>query len=91
VPGLGTATSLAAASSDLVVLATTKGIEISPDGGTTWRTVVPPASGPSGGFGYVGMTDADHGVAVPADAGLHQIWITVNGGLSWHPSTVRGG
>jgi hypothetical protein len=91
VPRLGRATSLAAASTGTVVLATTKGIEISLDGGTSWQTALPPAAGPPGGFGYVGMTDAEHGVAVPADASLHQIWITLNGGQSWHASTIRGG
>jgi hypothetical protein len=90
-PRLGSATSLAAASSGVVVLASTGGIEISPDGGTNWQTAVAPATGPSGGFRYVGMTDAEHGVAVPADVSLHQVWITLNGGRSWHASTVHGG
>jgi hypothetical protein len=91
VPRLGSATSLAAASSGMVALATTRGIEISPDGGTSWQTAVSPVTGPAGGFRYVGMTDAEHGVAVPADAGLHQIWITLNGGRNWHASTIGGG
>lgn len=90
VPHLGSATSLAAASSGLVVLATDEGIEISPDDGTNWRTAVAPATGPPGGFRYVGMTDAEHGVAVPADPGLNQVWITVDGGQRWRASTIHG-
>jgi hypothetical protein len=38
---------------------------------------------PAGGFGYVGMTTQAQGVALPANAGLHEIWMTFDGGLAW--------
>jgi hypothetical protein len=38
---------------------------------------------PAGGFGYVGMTTDTQGVALPANAGLHEILMTFDGGLSW--------
>lgn len=38
---------------------------------------------PTGGFSYVGMTADTQGVALPANAGLHEIWMTFNGGLTW--------
>ena len=60
------------------MLATTSGIEVSTDGGATWTA----AQGtlPPGGFSYVGMTTPDQGVAVPADAAVHAVWFTVDGG-----------
>jgi len=91
VQGPGIATSLAAAQGGLVVLATTTCIDVSADGGATWRQVY---AGPPGaaaglrGFSYVGMTDQQHGVAVPADAGLHEVFITVDGGSHWHRSVI---
>lgn len=94
VHGPGIATSLAAAQGDLVVLATTTCINVSADGGGTWRQVY---AGPPGaaaglrGFSYVGMTDQQQGVAVPADAGLHEVLITVDGGSTWQPSVIRSG
>jgi len=38
---------------------------------------------PAGGFSYVGMTTETQGVALPANAGLHDIWMTFDGGLTW--------
>jgi hypothetical protein len=93
VPGPGIATSLAAAQGNLVVLATTTCIDASTDGGSTWHKVYgsPPgaAAGPQG-FSYIGMTDPLHGVAVPADPGLHEVFITVDGGMTWQPSVIKG-
>lgn len=94
VQGPGIATSLAAAQGGLVVLATTTCIDVSADGGATWRQVYaspPGAAAGLRGFSYVGMTDQQHGVAVPADAGLHEVLITVDGGSSWQPSVIRSG
>ncbi len=89
VPQHGIATSLAAGAGGLVVIATTQGLVESADNGQTWRLALGPAHGPSGGFSYAGMTDQDHGVALPVDASLRQVWITRDGGRTWHPSTVR--
>jgi len=89
-PQHGTATSLAAGGSSLVVIATTEGLVESTDNGLTWRLAVSPArGGPGGGFSYVGMTDPFQGVALPADTSRHEVWITRDGGQSWHPSAVR--
>jgi photosystem II stability/assembly factor-like uncharacterized protein len=90
VAGLGTATSLAAATGNLVVLATSEGIEVSRDDGQNWQVTLPAAGGPPGGFRYVGMTEASQGVAVPEDPARNQIWFTADGGQAWRPSTVHG-
>lgn len=97
VPEHGTPTSLAAGANGLVVIATTEGLVESADNGQTWRLAVGPSGGtgagagrgPGGGFSYVGMTDQDRGVALPADTGLHEVWITRDGGQDWQPSVVR--
>jgi hypothetical protein len=90
VHGPGVATSLAAAQGGLVVLATTTCIDISTDGGASWRQTYPPGAAAGHlGFSYVGMTDQQQGVAVPADPGLHEIFITGNGGRTWQPSPIR--
>ena len=94
VSGPGIATSLAAAQGGLVVLATTTCIDVSADGGRTWRQVYgspPGAAAGLQGFSYVGMTDSQHGVAVPADTSLHEILITSDGGSSWQSSLVSSG
>jgi photosystem II stability/assembly factor-like uncharacterized protein len=90
VPQHGTATSLAAGGSGLVIVATTEGLVESTDNGQTWRLAVSPGrGGPGSGFSWVGMTDPSQGVALPADTSRHEVWITRDGGQSWHPSAVR--
>jgi hypothetical protein len=91
-PGAGIATSIAFQGQDnLVVLATDVGIYQSTNGGGSWHLTQP---GPSGaatgeaGFSYVGMTSPAQGVALPADAGLHEVFITTDGGSSWRPRLV---
>ena len=85
-PAAGTATSVAGTVTGTIVLATTAGLQVSTDGGASW------AAGqgalPSGGFGYVGMTSATQGVAVPADVAQHAVWFTFDGGQSWHASPI---
>jgi hypothetical protein len=87
---LGKTLSLAAASGNLVVLGTSKSIDVSYDGGTAWRQAVTPAQAPAGGFGYVGMTNQQQGVALPADSHLGQIWTTTDGGIRWRPYRISG-
>ncbi len=88
VGSVGTPTSLAAAPDGTLVLATTTGIYVLPAGGSHWKaTTATGASAPPGGFTYVGMTTNSQGVAVPADSGLHEIWMTFGGGGSWAPVT----
>jgi hypothetical protein len=89
-PDAGRPASLAAGAGGLVVIATSEGIEVSRDGGASWQVTLPAGQGPTGGFSYVGMTDASHGVAVPADYALNEIWFSTNGGRTWQPSAVAG-
>jgi photosystem II stability/assembly factor-like uncharacterized protein len=85
----GKVTSVAAAQGDVVVVATTSGIEYSADGGTSWRVAGYSAgTAPSGGFSYVGMTSGRLGVAVPEDTGLHAIFISTDGGRTWRLSPI---
>lgn len=90
-PPAGIATSLAAAQGNLVVLATDAGLDLSGNGGTSWQVA---EQGPAGaaagkpGFAYVGMTSALDGVALPADAGLHEVFITSDGGGTWQAHRV---
>lgn len=89
-PASGTATSLAASSGGLVVLATTAGIDYSSDDGRTWQPASVSAAAPAGGFSYVGMTTPSRGVAVPADSSLSEVFITGDGGRTWSASPIRG-
>jgi hypothetical protein len=88
----GIATSVATQAQDhLVVLATDAGLYRSGDGGLTWqRTQASPAGAQAGetGFSYVGMTSLTNGVALPADPGLHEVFITTDGGVSWQAHSV---
>ena len=90
-PSAGIATSLAAAQGNVVVLATDAGIYLSSTGGRTWRLAQASPGGAAageGGFSYVGMTSALDGVALPADAHLHEVFITTDGGGSWQAHAV---
>ena len=92
----GTPTSLTAASpasagAGVVVLATTRGIEYSTDGGATWQAAaITGSSSPAGGFSFVGMTTPDKGVAVPVTSSPAGIYVTVDGGKTWQPSPITG-
>jgi hypothetical protein len=92
-PG-GIAASVAMQASDnLVLLATDAGLYRSGDGGATWQLAqASPDNATAGehGFSYVGMTSSTKGVALPADPGLHEVFITTDGGLSWLPQPVSG-
>jgi hypothetical protein len=88
-PASGQATSLAGASQGQVVLATTTGIDYSPDG-TSWQPATITGGAPAGGFRYVGMTNATQGVAVPVDARLGEVYVTSDGGQTWAPSPITG-
>ncbi len=88
VAGLAASVSLQGA---LVVLATDAGIYLSGNGGASWQLTQPsPAGAAAGapGFRYVGMTSPSDGVALPADAGLHEVFITTDGGSTWRPHAV---
>jgi hypothetical protein len=87
VTNIGTPASLAAAPGGVLVLATTTGIYVQ-SGTAQWTaSSATGTASPPGGFTYVGMTTATQGVAVPADTGLHEIYLTFDGGRTWTPST----
>jgi hypothetical protein len=87
----GVTTSLAAAPNGTLTLATTTGIYVLSDSAEHWEPSNATGAGaPKGGFTYVGMTTDEQGVAVPADASLHQVWMTTDGGATWAPATSIG-
>ncbi len=83
----GSPTSLAVAPGGALVLATTAGLYYSADA-RTWHPAGLPGPSPPGGFGFVGMTTLSQGVAVPSDPGLHEIYRTLDGGITWQPSVI---
>jgi hypothetical protein len=89
-PSGGIATSLTSASGGQVLLATSTGIEYSGDSGKTWQQATVTGGTPRGGFSYIGMTDPTHGVAVPADAELGEVFVTETGGQTWSASPITG-
>lgn len=87
----GVATSAAIQGSGVVVLATDTGLYLSRNAGGAWQLVQAGPHGAAaneGGFSYVGMTSASEGVALPADAGLHEVFITTDGGRTWQAHAV---
>ena len=89
-PAAGVAYGLAASPSESVVLATNQGIDLLPAGEVTWRTANLRGGGPAGGFGYIGMTTRDQGIALPADPSAGTVWFTFDGGQKWTPSRLNG-
>ncbi len=89
-PAAGVAFSLAASPSESVVLGTDQGIDLLPAGDIAWQMATLTGGGPAGGFGYVGMTTDDQGVALPADPSAGTVWFTFDGGQSWRPSRLDG-
>jgi hypothetical protein len=90
VPLSGTITSLASGTSGQIVLATSAGIYQSSDDGQTWHRATLGGVTPAAGFTFVGMTNANDGVAIPADAALGEIYVSADGGLTWQRSPVAG-
>jgi hypothetical protein len=84
----GSATSLAASSAGVVVLATTSGLWWSPDA-STWQRASLGGSSPAGGFVFVDMTSTQLGVAVPADRALHEVFTTQDGSMTWQPHVIQ--
>jgi photosystem II stability/assembly factor-like uncharacterized protein len=83
--------SLAAQPGGLLLLATDAGIYRSGNGGSTWQQAQASPAGAAitePGFSYVGMTSLSSGVALPADPGLHEVFITSDGGSTWQPQPV---
>ena len=89
-PAAGVVFSLAAGPSGSVLLATDQGIDLLPRGEIAWRTATLKGGAPAGGFGYVGMTTDDQGIALPADPSAGTVWFTFDGGQDWQPSRLGG-
>jgi hypothetical protein len=89
-PAAGVAFSLAASPSESVMLATDQGIELLPKGEIDWQMASLRGGGPAGGFGYVGMTTDEQGIALPADPSAGTVWFTFDGGQTWTPSRLNG-
>jgi photosystem II stability/assembly factor-like uncharacterized protein len=89
-PSAGTATSIAASPSVSVVLATDQGIDLLPAGDIRWQQASLAAPVPAGGFGYIGMTTDQQGIALPASPASGTVWFTFDGGKNWQPSPVKG-
>jgi hypothetical protein len=86
----GTQTSLAETATGTLVLAGSTGISYELAGSTSWSAASLSGGDPTGGFSYVGMTTPSQGVAIPADASLHEIWMTTDGGQNWYPVPITG-
>jgi hypothetical protein len=89
-PDAGVAFSVAASPSESVILGTDQGIDLLPAGDIAWRMATLSGSRPAGGFGYVGMTTDDQGIALPADPSAGTVWFTFDGGKTWRPSRLNG-
>ena len=93
-PGGGQATSVCGTPTGQVLVATTKGIDVSSNVaglapyGLRWRAGVKGTTAP-GGFTFVGMTTSRQGVAIPADTSQHAVWFTYDGGRHWGPHPVH--
>jgi hypothetical protein len=87
--GFGVTMSLAEAPGGTLTLASSGGIYVLAAGSERWKpSNATGGESPQGGFSYVGMTTAEQGVALPTDTSLHQIWMTYDGGATWHPITL---
>jgi hypothetical protein len=91
-PARGIAMSLSGTPTGPVLVATSGGIDFSTNapgasGALTWRTARGATA--TGGYSYVGMTNSQQGVAVPANVNLDAIWFTYDGGTRWVESPVR--
>jgi photosystem II stability/assembly factor-like uncharacterized protein len=89
-PSAGVAFGLAASPRESVVIATDQGIDLLPSGETSWQTATLRGGGPAGGFGYIGMTTDEQGIALPADPSAGTVWFTFDGGQTWTASRLNG-
>jgi photosystem II stability/assembly factor-like uncharacterized protein len=85
-PASASVASVAVSPIAALMLATTSGILVY--NGTNWQQATLNDTAPAGGFSFVGMTTATQGVALPADTSLHEIWMTVDGGMTWQAYPV---
>jgi len=88
-PTAGVAYWLAASPAESVILGTDQGIDVLPKGEISWQMAALKGAAPAGGFGYVGMTTEQQGIALPADPSLGTVWFTFDGGRTWAPSPLN--
>jgi hypothetical protein len=66
------------------------GIYLLAPGASKWRAAT--LSDPSAtvhGFTYVGMTNSQQGVALSDNPGMHEIWMTRDGGTTWQATPIQ--
>jgi photosystem II stability/assembly factor-like uncharacterized protein len=90
-PALGLATSVTATAQGTYILATGQGIDVQPARSAAWRAATLDGPPPAGGFGYVGMTTDEQGIALPANPAAGTAWFTFDGGQTWVPSRISLG
>jgi hypothetical protein len=83
------ATGVAAQPGGAIIVATTEGLEVTQNGGTSWQLTEAAPTGPVGGFSWVGLTNSEQGVAVPADPAQHAVWFTHDSGRVWEVSPIK--
>jgi hypothetical protein len=83
------ASEVAAQPGGKIIVATTGGLEVTQNGGTSWQLTEAAPTGPAGGFSWVGLTSRDQGVAVPADPAQHAVWFTHDGGQIWGVAAIK--
>jgi hypothetical protein len=83
------ATGVAAQPGGEIIVATTGGLKVTQNGGTTWQLAEAAPTGPAGGFSWVGLTNSEQGVAVPSDPAQHAVWFTHDGGQLWGVSPIK--
>ena len=66
------------------------GIYLLTPGASKWQaaTLADPSAAQYG-FSYVGMTEPGQGVALSGNPGLHEIWMTTDGGQTWQPRPIQ--
>jgi hypothetical protein len=91
-PAQGIVMSLSGTPTGPVLVATSDGVALSTNapgtsGTLTWSTARGATA--AGGYSYVGMTNSQQGVAVPANVNADAVWFTYDGGAHWVLSPVR--
>ena len=65
------------------------GIYLLTPGAAKWQAAALSGPLPEPGFTYVGMTNAQQGVALSGNPGLHEIWMTTDGAKTWQAVPIQ--